>query len=575
MEKATRLLIVRLKLIKWALALSFTIIIGRLFYLQITLTNIFSLLGKRNFTRLEKTVSPRGNILDCNGNLLATNRPVTNLLWQGTGKRVFDEDFNTIIVILETILGKKLSSPDIIAAEKKSKRLLLHEDMSYEQLGLIVELLPAHKNLLITTHFKRYYPHHHIACHVLGHLSSQTCNEGKMGLEKVLEALLRGSPGEVVTTINSVGAQLSEEEIKKARMGETVQTTLDLSLQEIVESVFPMTIAGVFIIMDPKTGALEAVVSRPMFDPNTFLSPIHVEEWAELQKKQPFLNRAFNAYPPASLFKLVTITAALENNIIDPNAEIYCTGHTTFGGRTYYCHNHYGHGKLSLKEAIAKSCNIPFYEIGKKIHIDTLANYAHKFGLGLKTNIIFPEKTGLIPTSQWKRLVKQEPWFQGETLSAVIGQSYFLITPMQALRMVAGICEGYMVKPRILLHEPIEQEPLQISWSSREFLKDSMKMVIERGGGQRLKTVSKNSLEIFGKTGTAQVSSLEKRNLGPEFLEHAWFVAHVTYKDYDPLVLVILIENAGSSRVAMSTAKNFLVNYCHYKDHGTSLVTNN
>jgi len=549
--------------------LLFAVILGRLFYLQIILNDILYILGRKNFLRLEKIISPRGNIVDSHGRMLATNRPIVSLYWTGSGKKLDEEKYQTV-ALLETIVGTPLLE-DIISYEKKGKTVLLVKELSFEQLSKISEQFPHHKNITIATHFKRYYPYHSYSSHVIGHLSMLDSQlAGKMGLELLLDENLKGTPGEKIKTVNSQGNHIAEEEVKKAFAGETIKTTIDINLQHIAESIFPQDFAGVLLLMDPQTGALEVVLSRPSFDPNTFLNPIKEHDWARLQANNPFLNRALNTYPPASLFKLVTIAAALEHNIVKEDSVWNCRGHITFGGRVYHCSNLSGHGELTFEEALAQSCNIPFFEIGKHIKIDQLAEQARKFGLGQKTNVLFHEKTGLIPTSTWKRMTFNERWYPGETLSAVIGQSYMLVTPLQIARMISGICQGYLVKPRILSEEGQEKEHFEVSETTRTFLKRSMKRTITDGSGRRLKNL--HNMEIFAKTGTAQNVSLEKRELGKHFLEHAWFVAHVTYKDYEPKTIVILIEHAGSSRVATSIAWSFLVNYCQYLDHGTTFL---
>ena len=567
MPHQSRLLVSRLKSIIYCISVALLFIAVKLFHMQINLTTVFFRLSQRNFLRHEKTASPRGNILDSKGVLLATNRPITAVYWNGSGHRTLDEEQRIVLQILEEILQKSLlDNPELELAERKNKKLALVHDISFDQLSRILEQFPSHKNIVITTTFKRFYPYNTLASHVVGYLGSLTTEgSGKMGLEKMFEDTLKGTSGEIVKTINSVGKNLTEEEVKKALVGDNIQTTIDLDLQIIAEEVFPPEHAGVFIVMEAQTGALQVVLSRPSFDPNIFLNPIQAEEWALMQDKHPFLNRAFGScYPPASLFKLVTIAAALETKLITTDSTWYCNGEINFCGRPYHCSRLTGHGCLTLKEVLAKSCNIPFYEMGRYIKIDTLAEYAGRLGLGKPTNIIFPEKTGLIPTRQWKRKTKGEPWWPGETLSAAIGQSFLLITPLQAARMVSALCEGYLIKPRILVSEPIEQEKLDLSPETLQFLQESMKQTIKHGTGQPLNTL--RNIEIHGKTGTAQTSSLEKRDTGSQFLEHAWFVGHVRYKNHNPITLMIFIENTGSSRSATAVAKTFLTRYCNFLD---------
>ena len=544
---------------------SIIIINARLIHLQINLTMKLFERGQKNFMRFENIASPRGNILDSNGSLLATNRPLVTLCWQGTGNRTLTKDQETTINLLSALIP--VDNAEIIAAERLSKKIAIHEDVSGELLSRLSEQFPNNPNVTFATTFKRFYPHGAIASHLLGYLCVTYDEQGTMGLEKVLDQDLKGIPGKLLRMINSTGKHLEEKEIKKALAGKDVITTINLEKQYIAETIFPPTYAGALIVMNPRTGSIEALVSRPAFDPNLFLQPLNISEWQKLQENQPFLNRAFNAYPPASLFKLVTISAALEHKLINPYDTWFCSGSIHFGGRDYHCNRHSGHGRLTLMEALAQSCNIPFFEIGKKISVDQLADYAHRFGLGIKTESVFPEKQGLIPTSSWKRQYKGEEWWPGETLSATIGQTFLLATPIQIARMVAGIFEGYLVKPRILMAEPIHKEKMTVSDETLKFLRQTMKMVTEEGTGHLLKL---NNVEIYAKTGTAQVSSLRQRRLynDKKYLEHAWLLAHIKYKKHEPFVLVILLENAGSAKLATLTAVHFVQNYCHLIDSG-------
>jgi penicillin-binding protein 2 len=546
------------------ISMSMLLLIMRLFYLQIHQMKTFVLLGEKNYTRIEKIASTRGNILDVHGQLLATNRPVTDLYWQGTNNLTLTPHHHTTIAALQTILGDHLlitvDQVSLRRTEKQGTQLLLARDLTLEQLSKIAELSHC-PNLTLTTRFKRHYPHGSLASHLVGYLGHLYDDPiGKMGLEKVLEENLKGKEGEVLKIINSLGKKLTEKELKQPLSGEDIRTTIDLNIQRLAEQLFPPDYAGSFIIMDPKNGALRALVSRPDFDPTIFLSPLDPVQWHTLQEKKAFLNRAFNAcYPPASIFKLVSTSAGLEKGIIDQDTMIHCKGFYTFGDHNHWCHQHNGHGTLSVQKALALSCNILFFHIGKHVAIDTLANYAHRFGLGQKTNIIFPEHEGVVPTSHWKLITKKERWWPGETLSAAIGQSFLLVTPIQIARMIASIFEGYLVTPRLLEQEKIEKRPLLISRTTLEFLRQSMRSVVSIGTGVSVSHI--RDIEVHAKTGTAQTSSLALRNLDDKYLEHAWFVAHFRYKNHDPLILVILIEHVGSSRVATAVAKSFLLEY--------------
>ena len=544
------------------------LIVMRLFYLQIYSTREFFSRAQKNFTRTATIKPQRGNILDCNGNLLVTNRPITSIYWQGTGKRTLCENQKDLLQALTDIMENNFLDESTMQSLKLSERtgrktLLIH-DVSLQHLSKIMEKFPDNKNISIEQKLKRFYPHKNLACHILGYFGSMQ-SAGKMGLERILESSLSGQQGQIFKMINSLGTNLYQEEIEKALSGQDIQTTLDLSLQKMAEQCFDRNLTGALILLDPESGAIKALISRPTFDPSIFLEPLSPEDWQSLQEKRPFLNRAFNAaYPPASIFKLVSISAALELGLVDRETTIECNGFIKFGGRRYHCARRTGHGELSISDWIAKSCNIPFYEIGKQISIDDLAEYAQRFGFGQKTNIIFNELPGLVPTSEWKMQTKGERWWPGETLSATIGQSYFLTTPIQIARMIASIFSGYLITPRILENEPICQQSLNLKPETFKILKHSLKTVVTQGTGSSINKIE--DIKIYGKTGTAQISSLAKRWHNEELKEHAWFVGHFRYKKTPPLVLVILIERVGTHRIATSIAKRFVMRYRSYMD---------
>lgn len=542
----------------------FCIILGRLIYLQIVQADLFCQLSTNNFTRIKKLASPRGNITDIHGNLLATNRPVKNLVWRGSGLRNLSSQQVEVINKIAKILNCEISEQfmkKIQIAERQEKELPLFEDINFSALSKIEEQFATNQNIGIINDFKRFYPQGNFACHIIGYLGTMNISKiGKMGIERLFEENLKGRNGVKKSTVNSLGKKLNDIEIEKTIGGDTIVTTLDLTLQKIGEDSFTEQYSGSLTIMDPKTGAIKTLLSRPNFDPTIFLEPIPDDQWNNLLQAKPFINRALNAcYPPASIFKLVTVATGLELGFINCESCINCHGHIIFGDRRYHCNNRNGHGKLTVKKALAQSCNILFYKLGQMISIDILANYAKKFGLGSPTGIILPEHEGLVPNTEWKYRTKGERWWMGETLSASIGQSYLLATPIQIARMISGLFEGYLVQPRILENEPISKIYLNIKPETTEFLKDSMRQVVSAGTGIRVSKIQ--DLAIYAKTGTAQTCSLQKADLTNSDLEHAWFVANFSYKDEDPLTIVILVENAGSAKIAVNIAKKFFNQY--------------
>jgi len=556
----------KLKQLLYALGSVIFLIIVRLFYLQIDQGAVFSSLGEGNCLRTEIIPPLRGNLLDCNNVLLAANRPVFNLYWQGGSTGKFNDQSLELLKKLEIILNVSLVNETMIKdlkyAERYTRRVLLEEDLSFEQLCKISEQCSDVSSLVVENHFKRIYPHQAIASHVLGFLS-RVEKIGRAGLESAVQAELQGQTGYVVQKINATGKMLEEKISKEAIAGSNITLTLDLRLQALAESLFEKDQSGVCIVMDPETGAIKTLVSYPNFDPNIFLEPISEEAWkSKMVVNNPLLNRATCAlYPPASIFKLITFTAGLEEKLIDHDTLIRCDGHITFCGRKYHCMRRTGHGDLFPTGALAASCNIPCFNIGKRIKIDKLAEYAYRFGLGQKTNFLLPEHSGLVPTTAWKLSARGERWWTGDTLSTCIGQGPLLVTPLQIVRMISSIESGYLVKPRILEHETIEREKLDISKETLRFLRNSMKEAVNSGTVMLLSFI--RGFEVCAKTGTAQTCSLslDKEKLQRKHLEHAWLSGWFSYKGSKPLAIMIVVENVGSSSIALRFADRFLRGY--------------
>jgi penicillin-binding protein 2 len=515
--------------------------------------------------RYETISTYRGEILDCNGQKLATNKSLINVYWQGTGYRNLQSHHLDLLKQLENIIPTFSCTDELIRllhkTERANDRLLICTDIQMEELMRIEEICGMHKNICIQHDTQRYYPHQQTACHIIGYLcNSPHHKSGTMGLEKYLEDTLQGSNGKRIKIINSYGKKICAQEMQRAEHGNTIHATLDITMQHLAEQIFAPPHEGTFILMDPVDGAIKALVSLPNFDPTIFLSPLSSASWQKIQDQKPFLNKAIQCtYAPGSLFKLITAGAGLEHNLIAPHDTFTCSGSLTFGDRINHCNNRKGHGKMSVMQALAHSCNILFYRLGIQLSVDTIADYAARFGLGIPTGFLFPEKSGLIPTAAWKYNTKNEQWWPGETLSVAIGQSFVSVTPLQIARMISSIFTGYLVKPRIHTYEKIETQPLHIKPETLDFLQHSMISVVTEGTGRQIRTIK--DITVYAKTGTAQVTALQKNNHTHKYREHGWFTAYFTCKEKAPLVMVILVEHAGSSRIPTHLAKEFLLKY--------------
>lgn len=551
-------------LISGLLLLYFSILFGRLYYLQVVLYDSFLKKSQENFLRYETNAPLRGNIVDCKGTLLATNKPQTHVCWKGTGKRKLTEEQHRKLEIIASICQQPFiaSEEAILIAEKKQRTTRLMSNLSFSMLTLIVEQFPNDPNICIETDSTRYYPYNSLASHTLGYLGILNVSpEGRMGLEKWCQQALQGEKGRVQRSLNSFGKIIDQEEIEPSIQGQTIQMTVDLELQKIAEESFPQEYKGAFILLESDTGKIRALLSRPSFDPNIFTTHMDHETWQKIQEQRPFLNRIFNAtYPPGSIFKIVTMTTALEKKIIPQDTECFCKGYVTFGKRKIYCSRKTGHGKISASESMAHSCNTLFFLLGKHLDIDLLAHYAHEYGLGVSLNPQFNDAPGLIPTRTWKKQTKGESWWQGETLSATIGQSFLLVTPLQVAQLMASIQTGYLTQPHILEHQEYEKRPLSISKSTREFFPEALTETIYHGTARGLQRFKR--FKMYAKTSTAQTSSLEKKESGEsKYFEHRWLAINFQFEDEPWMTLVMIVENAEEKKACTLIAQRFFKEY--------------
>ncbi|QQR54243.1 hypothetical protein IPH25_00245 [bacterium] len=555
----------KLWVLYFVLFFSFAVIIYRLVYLQLLNNEELLIRSHKNFLRLATILPDRGDIVDCKGTVIATNKPFYVLSWKSVYKKVLTYDqvleLQRVAAILEL---SKSEEQELLAHISRASKLQqiysFSKPLTSKQVHMIKEIFPAHENIFIQTLYQRYYPYSTVASHLIGYVAKGAENvEGKIGLEKLCNDSLKGSAGTILKSIDSAGSAIQTTLLRQSLHGNSVVATVDMNLQLISEQVFLHEFIGAMIIFDPHTGAVKALVSRPTFDPTVFLNPIAQKAWDALQVKDTFVNRALVPYPPGSIFKLVTMCAALETGIIEPDSSWHCKGYTVFGKRKYFCARRRGHGTLSLKEAVAYSCNTLFFEIAKKLDIDVLADYAKRFGFGQKTGFLLYEQHGLVPNRNWKREIKGQPWWPGETLSAAIGQTFLLASPLQVACFIGSIFTKKLYRPRILENEPISSRDVDIQDSTLHFLKKSMKSVVRRGTGKGIPAIK--DLQIYAKTSTAQISSLKKAEFNKNYSEHGWFAAYFTYKDQAPLVLVLLVEKAGTSRVPISIAKQFFLRY--------------
>jgi len=357
--------------------------------------------------------------------------------------------------------------------------------------------------------------------------------------------------------VNSIGKEVDRLPTQEAIPGKQITLTIDYDLQQIAEQSLGQR-PGAVVAIDPRTGEVLAMVSRPTPDPNDFAVRIQADVWKKLNDDplHPLLNRAIQAQlAPGSVFKIVTAMAMLEEHVPEENFATYCPGYGTFFGRQYHCYVYYAksgpksHGVLGLHEAILRSCDVFFYNVGMRLGIDKLSDWAKKVGVGHKTGIDLPsEEPGLMPSQEWVERTFHRKWYAGEVISVATGQGAVTTTPLQLARMIGGIASGGVFKQPHLLKDAqnVGEERVHISERTIEKITDAMYGVVNEPGGTggHLKLAG---IELSGKSGTAQVIGYDKMALvrkGSQFADNAWFVGYAPKRNPE-ICVAVLVQESG------------------------------
>ncbi|MBZ0254215.1 MAG: penicillin-binding protein 2, partial [Candidatus Methylomirabilis sp.] len=353
---------------------------------------------------------------------------------------------------------------------------------------------------------------------------------GKSGLERVLEADLRGVDGGTQVEVDAYGRILRELGSLPGSPGASVTLTIDLDLQQAMAEAYEGR-EGAAVALDPRNGEILAMYSAPSFDPAVFLRVLRPEEWAALSgdPHKPLENKAMRGeYPPGSVFKIVTALAGFQTGALDVNRGVHCSGALHFGGRRFGCWRKGGHGGVDFIASLARSCDVYYYTLGLKIGVNAIADTARALGLGRATGVDLPgEREGNIPTREWKKRRFGEPWYDGETLPVAIGQGYVTATPLQIAVMGAAVANGGTVYAPHLVREtadpsgedvrriaPKAMSRLRVDEKAIHLVHEALRAVVNEPGG----TGSRAKLpgvQVAGKTGTAQVVGLRREEGKP------------------------------------------------------------
>ena len=572
------------------LASLLTVIVVRLWYLQIVKGPELAAESEMRRTRTVRHLAARGSIEDTHGHVLATNRfrfVISVVPFEIDKNPGVLPHLAKILHRTETDLADEIDSNTLTQFDP----VPVADDVDVTLLSQIEEQQLDLPGVVISRDPERYYTDDKLFTHILGFTGRVSRAQitklgaanyqngdyiGSDGLEKTLEPELRGKDGGQVVAVNAKGRILAHLDDMPPAPGHTLRLTLDYDLQKVtitalLEELSKTGHPGSAVAIDPDTGAVLALASAPSYDLNTYRKDI-----GKLLKdpQKPLINRAVNSPQPCgSTFKLVTAAAGLETGSIDAGEGIYCNGALRLGNRTFHCDKRSGHGTMALGDAIGQSCDIYFWRVAQRIGEERLEKWAHRFGLGEPPDIDLPPtraSKGLIPNAAWKQKTKRCPWVPGDLLNMSIGQGYVGVTTLQMANYTAALANGgtlwkpQMIReirdvsgptPRIIkVLDPKKKGELGLRAENRAAIINGMRRTLERRGTAA--AIAIPGLEVAGKTGTAQVTKTEDNSV---------FVCFAPI-DHPKIAIAVLVEKGGhGSDVAAPIARRMLNQYLQLK----------
>lgn len=596
------------------------VLVWRLADTQIRHGSYYEYLANLNQLRTIPVEAPRGLLYDRNGIVIARNRP--SFVVQIVPMQLTDPDgelraLSKILSVPEAELWRRLlhqngvayKSFDDLASAIPLGPINIAEDLDTATVGRFSERADRLPGMSVELVPVREYPYGTIASHAIGYVGQISESQydalkskgygpddvvGEDGLELTYDRLLRGTRGGREIKVDAAGEAVQDVGEFAATPGNDLDLTLDWPLQRAAESAMAAQIkllksqigsrvGGSAIVEDPNSGAVLALVSQPNFDPNDFAAGISVRRYDEYLNDPllPLFDRAISgAYPTGSTFKMITSSAALQSGLLDEDSTRYCPGVYDLNG--YYFHDAEsggGHGTISIRTAIAESCDVFFYQVGNELGIDTIDKYASAYGIGKRTGIDLPGETaGTLPSPAWKEKVVKDVWYSGDTVDLSIGQGYLEASPVQMLTVVSAVANGgrlyspYFVKDARDAHGRIVQRfaprfrgRVPVSEQNLEIIREGMLGAIESPAGTA-NNVYIPGFHYAGKTGTAENFPTVDNPMGRN---HAWFVCFAPY-DHPKIAVVVFVDQSGGFGAvnAAPIAQAIVEAYFHIKPAG-------
>ncbi len=575
---------IRFRILKIIFAGVIALLLGKTWQLSILEFELHEELARSNRVRKARLVAPRGMVRDRNGLILSDSTPHPKLVVYRDNVKDLDETFRFIAQGLDEALDRVQSSySDSLSRVGRHRPVEVATRLTFEEISFFKARQAEHPEVRIELQPSRLYPFGKSASHLLGYVGEITERElglaefqdnkpgdivGKFGAELSYNRLLSGEDGFVLLRVDSRGRMIAELDRRDPVPGGNLDLTIDLGLQQTAEEELGDD-PGAAVVLDPRNGEILAMASSPSFDPNLFALGITSDEWKELTSNtdRPLRNRTIqSSWNPGSTFKPFLALAGLEQKLRRPDQRTLCRGAATLYGHRFRCNG--VHGDVDLREAIRRSCNVYFYQLGDQLGVDLIHRFGTRLGLGQATGLeLAGEVDGIIPSRRWKRRVKGERWYPGDTVSVAIGQGLVEATPVQMAQAIGRLATGQAPPLRLRLGDTVASEllgptaKLAVDPENARLVREAMWASVNQSGTGRSARVE--GFDVCGKTGTAQVISKAVYDQLPEekrerFADNSWFVGFAP-RDNPEIALAIIVQRGGggSARAAPIAGKIF------------------
>ena len=588
----------KIAIFQYAAVVIFLFLISGFWKLQIQNDKFYDERAQQNSVKSVPMLAPRGRILDRDGRVIVDNHASFRLLL--ARETLKDEHLRPIAQGLDLDYDDLAARIRRFKSQPKYVPIVIKSDLTPADVSFVASHHDFFPEMVLLQAQQRLYPQSGMLAHVIGYTGEVSEQEldlpdfakynqgdivGKFGIERQYNDLLTGVDGQKQVVVDNRGQVRQDLATKPYVAGKDLQLTIDLDLQVVAELSMDATIQelhvdhknGAVVALDPRTGEVLAMVSRPTFDPNKFAGRIKPKDWKEINDNpdHPLMNKAIQAQlAPGSTFKPFTALAALESGAIDDKYTVHCSGGVALYGKYQRCWEPKGHGTLALHGGMVHSCDVYFYTIGAKAGIDNLAFYGDIAGFGHLTGIDLPhEKEGLMPSEKWKQRAMRQKWYAGETPSVAIGQGALTATPLQVARAIGGLAIGGEWHKPHLTKGAVDNNPMKWTLNQQNVkdIVDGMYGVVNEGGtGGRAKLPG---ISVCGKTGTAQLTSEDyaKSKGKKTSADNIWFEGFAPCEAPE-IVVVAMYENfPGHGQYAAPLVRDVMKAYFDKKARLQSL----